>query len=343
MNNHDFKLKLIDDLKRRDVFFQQPSKIQIRTRCPFCGDSQKNLKTGHFYLRINPDDNYPVVYNCFKCPAKGILTYETLEALGISGNEYKENISTLNRTSDKVTSSTELVKDRYFEYELSKNINRRKVAYIENRLGVSLTDEDCYNLKIITSLRDFCKVNKIEKVNCNPTLANMLENQYIGFLTFNNSYILFRDLTEKNNIRWYKYPITEASTGQKLFYSIRTEMDIYTKEKITINLAEGVMDIASAYFNLGFKDKDNTLNIAVCGKYYNSTLKYLFTNGFIGSNITINIFSDRDNTFDTSIEFYRKILEDYSKLVGKMMVHYNLKKKDIGVPKDEIALKSYII
>ena len=96
MNNHDIKLKIQKLILNRDVFSEQTSKIQIRTRCPFCGDSQKNLHTGHLYLRINPDDNLPIVYNCFKCPAQGILKYEDLESLGISDDDIKKNISSLN-------------------------------------------------------------------------------------------------------------------------------------------------------------------------------------------------------------------------------------------------------
>ena len=73
MGNREIKIAIIEYLMNRDVFTQKVSGIQIRTRCPFCGDSQKNINTGHLYLRINPDDNLPIVYNCFKCPAKGIL------------------------------------------------------------------------------------------------------------------------------------------------------------------------------------------------------------------------------------------------------------------------------
>lgn len=342
MNNHDFKLQVISELKNRDVFLQQVSKVEIRTRCPFCGDSSKNINTGHFYIRINPDDNFPIVYNCFKCPAQGIMTYDDLEALGIAGSEFKENMQNLNRTSDKITANSVTVEDRYFEYKLPDNYNRDKIRYIENRLGLSFSDEELKKMKVITSLKDFLILNGISSVTCKPGMARMVERNYIGFLSTNNSHILFRDITDSSEIRWYKYPITKESIGQKIFYSISSEVDLYSSDEIIINLSEGVMDCISICNNLGY-NSDNILNIAVCGKYYNSIIKHLFGMGFVGSNITINIFADNDHTKDTSIEYYRSILKNYSYLVDKMTVNYNLKDKDCGVRRENIVLQTFRI
>ena len=342
MNNRDFKIQIINELKNRNVFTQQVSKVELRTRCPFCGDSQKNFNTGHFYLRINPDDNYPIVYNCFKCPAKGILTYSDLESLGIAGDEFKTSIQTLNRTSDKITSNTTIIEDRYFEYELPTSYDNRKLSYLQSRLGVFFSEKDLQNMKVITSFKDFLLLNDINKITCKPGMAKLVERDYIGFLSNNNSYILFRDITDSHEIRWYKYPITEESVGQRIFYSMKSSSDLYSKEDITINLSEGIMDCISICHNLDY-NSDNTLNIAVCGKYYNSVLKYLFGIGFIGSNITINIFPDNDHTFDTSLEYYRSALKNYSYLVNKITINYNMKEKDCGVKKENIILQKFKI
>ena len=48
MNNQVFKRNFIKKLTERDVWYQEVSSIQYRTRCPYCGDSQKELRTGHF-------------------------------------------------------------------------------------------------------------------------------------------------------------------------------------------------------------------------------------------------------------------------------------------------------
>ena len=94
--------------------------------------------------------------------------------------------------------------------------------------------EDFRKMKVITSLRDFLIYNNIRKLTCENYVANYLENNYIGFLSSGNSHILFRDITNKNQIRWYKYPITkESSTNRILNLSINgiefTGKEVYDK------------------------------------------------------------------------------------------------------------------
>jgi hypothetical protein len=128
---------------------------------------------------------------------------------------------------------------------------------------------------------------------------------------------------------------------------MESEIDLFTDEEITINLAEGVLDILSANYNLGYNEI-NTLNLCVSGKYYDALILFLVSLGFVGSNITINIFADNDAQFNkknanntTSIEYYRHILKNYKNLFGKINVWYNLMSKDIGVPRDQIKLQKY--
>lgn len=338
MGNREIKIAIIEYLMNRDVFTQKVSGIQIRTRCPFCGDSQKNINTGHLYLRINPDDNLPIVYNCFKCPAKGILKNDDLEMLGIENKEILNGLNTMNRTSVKYSSYSSEIKDKYFEYELPDNYDRRKIDYLKNRLKYDFTEDDLKDMRVVTSLKDFLKINKIEKINCKPEIANMLERDYIGFLSNNNAHILFRDITNLQHIRWYKFPITEESQGQRLFYSIKTSIDLYTKDKIIINLSEGVLDCISVAYNLN-NNSDNILNIAVCGKFYVNIIKHLISMGFVGSNICLNIYADRDYTKDTSIDYYRKVLTRFTYVFGEVNVYYNMLSKDCGVPNDQIMLQ----
>lgn len=343
MNNREFKIQLREKLKNRGVWTKEVSNIEIRTRCPFCGDSRKDLNTGHFYIRINPDDNFPIVYNCFKCPVYGVLRTEDLEILGIHDLDTKSNLNILNKTSDKVSGiNNKEVEYREFNYIIPEICNRYKVEYVEKRLGLKFNDDDIYNMKIIGSLKDFLITNKINKVNCKPTFARLLNNDYIGFLSKNNSYILFRDITDRHNIVWYKYPISESSIGQKVFYSMKSNIDLYTKDNIIINLSEGVLDAVSIAYNLN-QIKENTLNIAICGKFYVKMVKHLISTGFIGSNIHINIYVDNDRTIDTSVSFLSNQLINYTYLLGSITLHYNTLEKDCGYPKDKIKIKSYPI
>lgn len=341
MDSQNYKEILITRLMGRDIFTERVSQSQLRTRCPWCGDSQKNFKTGHLYLRINPDDNLPIVYNCFKCPAQGVLKFDDLELLGIEDDSLKDGIKSLNASADKLDYLNKETKEIYYDYKVPNNFDRRKVDYLEKRLGLSFTDEDLVNMKVITSLKDFLKLNDIHSITCKPNMAKYLESSYIGFLSNNNTHILFRDITDSSEIRWFKYSITEDSIGQRLIYTLSTDIDLYSDEPLIVNMSEGVMDCLSIKYNLAEMMNYNTLNIAICGKYYGNVIKYLIGKGILGDNIIINIFADNDKTEDTSIEYYKKILFKYKFLVKEINIYYNTKSKDCGVPKDQIILQHF--
>jgi hypothetical protein len=335
----ELKKKILNDLLARDVFIKKVSDIQYYTRCPYCGDTQKTQNDGHFYIRINPNDNFPIFYYCFKCPAYGVMSVETLELLGIDlSKDYIAAVQTMNKSSDKLSSHINEIKDIHFDYQLPDKYDRRKIQYMENRLGIHFTEKQLQDMKVITSFKNFLLLNNIKSVTCKPYIARLLEEKYIGFLTNNNSYILFRDTTEKENIRWLKYPITNDSRGQRIFYSIKSEIDLYTSDNIIINLSEGVMDCVSIAYNLD-NEKENVLNIAVCGKVYYGVIRHLIEIGFIGENVIINIYSDHDYTDDTSVEHYRKTLQKFTYLVKEINVFYNTLYKDCGVTKDKILLQ----
>jgi hypothetical protein len=272
--------------------------------------------------------------------------------LDIDDVDLKSGLSTLCKTSSRLDKKgiVNEVKMTSFDYELPEIKRGPKTKYIEERLGLKgLPDEEFKKMKVITSLRDFCILNNIKELTCSNQAAFKLEEKYVGFLTYGNSHILFRDITDTEDLRWVKYPITAESSVNRIFYSMESEIDIFTEDEITINLAEGVLDILSANYNLGYNGI-NTLNICVSGKYYDSLILFLVSLGFVGSNITINIYADNDAMFNkknknttTTIDYYKKILKNYKYLFGKIYVWYNLMSKDIGVPRDQIKLQKYQI
>ena len=350
MNNKEIKLAFIDSLYSRGEYIRQVNDVQYQTRCPFCGDSKTKLNTGHLYIKVNPEDNYPMVYHCFKCEESGIVNDSFLMTMNINDINLKSNIVSLNKTSDKIKGQKFFNEDKIinFGYKLPEIKDYNKIRYIEDRLENTLSNEDISKFKIITSLRDFLVFNNIKEITMENYICHNIEKNYVGFLTFGGAYILFRDISNKQYYKWIKYPVTEESRGCKLFYSIENSIDVFSRENININLSEGVMDILSLYKNLEY-NSNNDLNIAVGGKQYLPILNTLSGMGFVGSNINLNIFSDNDVVFNkkaknpTDVEYFKKLLNRQKYLYGNTNIYYNLIDKDIGVGSNKIALKKYKI
>ena len=333
----------------RGIWIKQVNDVEYRTRCPYCGDSLK-ANTGHLYIRISLKDNYPIVYNCFKCGVSGILREEQLSKLGIENPNIKNNIIALNKSADKVSSKSisNDQKTMFFDFKYPDPVRGEMTQYVEDRLGIQLSDQDLKDIKIITSLREFLEINDIKTSMIHPSIVKNLMDHYVGFLTFGNSHILFRDITGSEEISWIKYPIIKESSQNRVIYTIASQIDIFTKGTITVNIAEGVMDVVSSKYNLKY-DGENHLHIAVSGKYYERVLMFLIDMGIVGKNVRVNIFADNDHAFNkkaknpTTIQYFKKALNKYRWVFGKIYIYYNQLNKDIGVPKDKISLIEYQI
>lgn len=351
MNNTQIKEKFIEELFSRNIYTRIVSEGQYVTRCPYCGDTMSSLRKGHFYIKANIHDNTSIVYNCFRCPASGVLTKDTMERLEITDPELIGGISYLNNTADKYNKREHQMNDElmFFDYTIPDPRNYTKIQYIENRLGYKFSLDELRKIKVVTSLRDFLHHNNIKKLQCPENMAYMIERDYVGFLSLGNSHLLLRDITDSHEISWIKYPLTEESKQNRIFYSIASSIDIYTKETITVNLFEGIMCALSLGFNFG-ECRENAINIVICGKYYENIITYLIKMGIMGSNVEVNVYADNDKEFnpknkgnDTELEYYEKLFRNYKYLFKKVTVIYNRKGKDYGVPKDKILMERHKI
>ena len=354
MTAKEYKLRFIDALYNRNdgtgrTVVKAKANHKYVVRCPYCGDSSDPRKA-HFYLHINPDDNSPILFNCFKCPVGGKLNQSVIEKLGITDDLLLGEIKSVNRNADMVDRKHVDGELDFLSlnYELPKVKESPKLDYLRSRLGIPFTLEQCEELKVITSLKEFLDLNHIRKLGCEPWVANMYERDYIGFLSHGNTYILFRDITNKNAFSWVKYPISKASVNSTIWYSIDSAVDLFTKDTITIHMAEGVMDIIGVKHHLVRKN-ENQIYIAVTGKSYLPIIYHLIKIGFCGYNVELKIYADNDAKFnkknrkveDTSIEFYRNQLKEIKLLFKSVHIIYNDIGKDFGVPKNMISIYSY--
>lgn len=350
MDNREFKEKFLESLYENNKVKPTYDRKEYRTRCPYCGDSD-NPDHVHFYLKIDLTDNSGIVGHCFKCDQGGTLDKEMMELLNIDPSLINE-VESFNKSSTKadrknfVGEETQL----FFDYTIPTDYDRNKISYIEKRIGVTLTDDDLSNMKVVTSLYDFMSINNL-KMKYDERVLNTIDKYYVGFLSSGNSYILCRNVTGREFIykdsklsNWIKLPLSKDATSCKCFYSISSPVDILSNDPITVNVTEGIMDILSIYHNLGYNGS-NTMNIAVTGKYYEKILIYLLSLGIVGSNVTLNIFADNDDEFNkkaknpTTPDYLKKTLGRIFHLYGHVNLYYNTYRKDFGYPNSEIMIK----
>ena len=314
---NDSKQQILHEIEQHVDVFMKVSPIQYRIRCPICGDSQKNLRDAHCYIKCSNDPTEPMLYICFKCNASGIVGKYFLSKLGLP---------------EKVIQSVGTQRYNRIGSNKGKDINiltgtpvldSPQSHYIESRLGKGFTYEDLDKFKIVW---DMHALDPYVTQRVRNTLPNNFNS--ISFLSDDKAMLLTRTFTEGPESQWRKIKLFPSV---KSFYTVKVTLDLFTTERITVHIAEGIFDILSAYKNFS---QGNDVYIATLGSDYMSAVDYAITKGFVGSNIDLRIYIDQG----IDEKLLKKQLKQYKWMFGEIRIFLNRASKDIGVSIDQIQL-----
>lgn len=314
---------------------------EIVIRCPFCGDS-KNLRHAHFYISVPQSQEDISLYQCKRCPNKGIISDELLRRIGCNDSNIMIEITKHNAEVMSLPKYKSLKKINI--YPLRWNLIRKdpnnqfKLDYINKRIGSSFTIFDLAKVKIILNLYDVININQLELTR-HEMVCNDLDKYFMGFISFDNSYCGLRKVTNKElhnavNKRYINYSLVNKTDDRKNFYVVPTRIDILDPTPVKIHIAEGQFDTLSIYYNLNQCNDYQNIYMACGGKSYSQALEFILTESGI-INYEIHFYPDRDVTDN---EFYYDVLRRVELLPGDIYIHRNVfnGEKDFGVPKERI-------
>lgn len=333
----ELKHELIKKIRGLPVCIPNSSYTQWTVRCPYCGDSRTSSH-GHFSIKINTNSDDLCVYRCLKCNEAGILSSTTLNDLGIYMNrEFSQSVDALNKPSGKSDYFRSKPKIYRVPTIIKKSVTKPKLDYLQSRIGVEFTSEVIQQSKVILSIVDFLAVNKLSiPDHIDPNMINILEENYVGFLSANNNKITFRRITDNSKLlRYYKFTVDPYNTSPNNFYSMKNEIDLLYTGPVNIHIAEGTFDITSIYYNLNRDTSQPHLFFAACGYNFATILKYLI---FTGVNTDMNVFlySDKDKSDFENLKVLNsrlcKIWVDHAYICRNGYPD----EKDFGVPPDRI-------
>src|SRR5699024_4741852 len=240
------------------------------------------------------------------------------------------------RRSFDLNEEPEILPNQYGELEM------KKIEYINNRLGIDISQEDIKKYRIILNIEDYYTNNELTSSLDQRSIDRIknLNQNYFSFLLNDKNVINCRSMISDTKYKHFKIRINEDTNSiSRRFYSIKNDIDL-SGETFNINITEGFFDIISVHENIKNKEMDNTtLYIANNGKGYLFTLDYLASIGILNANI--NIYSDKD----VSPSDYKnnKLLgrSHLTKLNGANIYYNNYEnEKDFGVPKERIIVSS---
>ena len=345
MNNkrNNIRNLLFKELTSLPVYNVTANKKEISIRCPFCGDSHKHSNSTHLYVCIEPEEDQPFFYYCFRCQSKGYVTEDFFHRIHVTDIDLISNIE-----KDLATVKKNTKHKRKYMFSSKKNLNipiaestktnKVKLNYINKRLGTKLTFEDLVKYKINLDLYELLDFNNVQQMTCKENLQDYLAEIFLGFVSYDNNYVILRNISKKHltDIRYYNYNIFNVYENTKKFYIIPNEVDLLS-ERITIILSEGIFDILGVYFNIENQDNKNKVYGAVCGTGYNNVIDTIIRMGFLDIDLKIYADNDQDNNL------YLSIKRKFDNFINHMEVYTNSSNKDFGDWSKEVTIRKQVL
>lgn len=341
MNNESLKYEIIELLKQLPVYLPNNTGLQHVVRCPFCGDSV-NLDHAHLSIHIDVHNITPMMYRCLRCDSSGILDDTLLEELGLDvDNVLHSDLKRYNRKSCKRANIAMNKMEKFIipDYSKSSIILDDKLDYINDRIGTNIDISESRDLKLILDFISFLRINELyddikKRIGLNG--IEILQDNYVGFLSTNNNSIVFRNIKPNSKYkRYYKLKIRLNNFDKRSFYSLPSSMNIMYTNDIDVHISEGIFDIMSILKNV-VKQTENNLYYASCGFGYLTVLKSLIRLG-INTGLNVKIYSDNDKSDYNHISYIFN-RSNISPWLDTIHIHRNgfENEKDYGVTSDKI-------
>ena len=325
--------------EKEDYWFQ--------TRCVLCGDSQKDPNKRRLYIKLDPTNpTTSVGFRCFNCMEHGVLTPDMLRKIGLGDSMYTDALKEINTQAARLSGSQKTNKYRKMKaipVEIPPLIHdpiyMRKAAYLyRERIGHKIPIEDLPSLKIVWKLTDFLKTNHLSINSRWKYFIPTLDEDYIGFLSIRNEYIIFRDITGKNKFRYIKYGMMRGMENASSYYGVDNSFSILTTEPVELIIAEGPFDTIGILYHLYGGDKKNRKFISSSEGDFAEPLMYYINQGLVGDNVSISCYVDNDTIYN-----YHEMINRLNPYVKNISFYHNTKGKDFGVSKDEIEVEPFDI
>lgn len=306
--------------------------IKIRSKnitvpCPWCEHNQ-NKKHYHLYISLEMP-----AFHCFAgdCNKSGNISKLCNKLEGIDKSEKfidKEKIKEKEKTNIKFSLPVE--NKKIYLPEINEEQFKLKSLYLKGRLKYSV--QNLKNIKgLIFDSNKFIDKNQIQLDDRLTRVKDYLQSNFIGFLTDQESLVIFRNIDDSSEFKFFK-----------LFIIPTRFLDYYKLPGGNYNsnhviLGEGIFDIYNEHiYDYTSNKKDVKLYAAGLSTSYDALIKSIVFNEKI-YRVNVSILSDRG----MSLDYYKKIKRYNSHIIDNMTVYYNKNSKDFG--DSSVSIEKFIL
>lgn len=285
--------------------------------CPWC---EYGKRGDHYHLYISLKDP---IFNCFHagCNTSGFISklINKIEGTDSSVVDKYIDLKSLKKSKPKAITSK---KSSIQIPELDVDQFPYKKLYMSKRFKFSRNIDMRNVTGLIFDFFKFMEINKlsIPETDKNYKLQFYIQTNFVGFVTNNRSYIIFRNIDDNSEFRYWKFTINEKTKFLDYYRIQGNNSGKY------IVLAEGIFDIYSQYL-FDFLEKKSDIIMYACSasSNYENLIKSIVFNEQI-FRLNLLILSD-DNI---PLKYYEQLKKYNKHIIESMSIYYNKTGKDFN-------------
>ena len=308
----------VDYLKKKLGDHIKTTSKNIICPCPFCEYGEDK---DHYHMYISTE--IPI-FHCFhaNCEQSGTLKkfMMKLEGHDISEKFVDKDLMKQAVRRREIFKDQEKVQKRIHTPIINKSKFMLKDMYINQRLKFSRVPTNLIR-GLIYDVDQFIDMNNIPVDETLFRLKDYLHANFVGFLTENQSTVMFRNIDHSHNMKFFKMKIQQSNF---LDYYKLPGHNINSKK---IVLAEGIFDIFTEHIfdTLNIKRDVKLYASALSSKYASLIQSIIFHEQIFQPEVII--LSDRGVG-----KKYYQMMKKYNKhIIDKLTIYYNKTGKDFNV------------
>jgi len=294
----------------------------IVCKCPWCDSQKRDSSKNHLYIALDKP-----IFNCFRagCGKSGTIRKFIKNISGTYvQDKYIDEIEMRKIQNNKkldIKSSKIVLYNDFRIPKMKEGEFVEKELYLNQRLQYH--QYELKNIKgLIFDVHEFIDINNLKSTISKSDLRmlDFLHNSFIGFMTENKSMVVFRNIDQTSDFRYYKLNLQSHDLLD--YYKITHNI----KDSNMIVIGEGIFDIFNEHIfdYLGFRDKAFAYYCALNSRFESLIKSVAFYDNIY--NPKVIILSDKN----VSIGYYKKMKKRLKNICSDITVYYNVYGDDFG-------------
>jgi len=285
-------------------------------KCPFCAEHHKGKDHNHLYISLEAP-----IFNCFQagCSARGRLTKLITRLHGSDVTDRFVDKELLKEISQKNSVFKPDVTKQIKIPPLNTNVFQNKMLYVKQRL--KFANVDVHSIKgLIFDIDTFLEINEVVIDPGLFRIRDYLHSNFVGFLTENQTTVMFRNIDMTSSFKFYKLKIQESRF-----------LDYYkllggSRQSNKVIISEGIFDIfTTKIFDCLNTDKDVRLYASALTAKYDSLIRSIVYHEQ-EYRLDVTVLSDRG----IEIDYYKYLKKRDAHVINQLTVFYNRNGKDFN-------------